>query len=155
MSSTTTTTNVTLEHPYRIGGIVAVLLSFGVLAYSLGVLARCGMGRGLCFDTTSHAAGDAGLVVFVVTFIVGVALYIYTGETASFQTRARPPETPKVAASPVTNVFPQAPAPAVAQPNVTNVFPAQPAPASAPSVTYVVAPSPSAIPANGGTILQT
>jgi hypothetical protein len=150
--STTTTTNVNLEHPYRAGGVVAVLLSFGILAYSLGVLARCGMGRGLCFDPASHAAGDAGLVAFVVTFIIGVALIVYTGSTASFQTRARPPATPTAAPSTTTNVFPQAAA-ASPQPAVTNVFPAQAAPAAAaPSVTYVLAPSSGGAPANGGVV---
>jgi hypothetical protein len=151
--TTTTTTNVNLEHPYRTGGIIAVLLSFGILAYSLGVLARCGMGHGLCFDTTSHAAGDAGLVAFIVTFIIGVALIVSTGDTASFRTPVKAPEAPKAAPSTVNNVFPQQAAAAPA-PTTTNVFPAQSAPAAQPSVTYVAAPPVATAPSNGSVIVQ-
>jgi hypothetical protein len=151
--STTTTTNVNLEHPYRTGGIVAVLLSVGILAYSLGVLARCGMGHGVCFDTATHAAGDAGLVAFFVTFIIGVALIVSTGDTASFQTKPRAPEAPKAAPAPVTNVFPQAPA-AAAQPSSVIVNSAPAAAAPQPAVTYVVAPPVTAQPTNGGVALQ-
>jgi hypothetical protein len=125
---TITRTQVDLEHPYRVAGIIMVLLSFVVLAFSLGVLARCGGGEGLCFDTSTHGAGDAGLVIFVITFIVGVAFIAYTGDTASFTQRT---ETPRPA---VTNVFPAAatPAPAV------NVYPV--AAPVAPATTVVVAP---------------
>jgi hypothetical protein len=120
--TTVTTTNVNLEHPYRTGGILAVLLSFGVLAFSLGVLNRCGGGHGVCFDTATHASGDAGLVVFILVLIIGVAMIVYTGDTASFQTRPKAPEAPKAA------------------PAVTNVFPAAAAPAPAPAPTVIVNP---------------
>jgi hypothetical protein len=134
--STITKTQVDLEHPYRAAGVIMVLLSLVVLAFSLGVLARCGGGEGVCFDTATHASGDAGLVIFVLTFIIGVALIAYTGSTASFQTRSRTPTAPAPAAPAVTNVFPQS-APA-AQPAVTNVYPQTPTPA--PATTVVVAP---------------
>jgi hypothetical protein len=127
--STTTNTRVELDHPYWGAGLVAVLVSFGILAYSLGVLARCGHGTGLCFDTATHSAGDAGLVAFIVVFIIGVALMVTTG-SAAIQTRTRTEETPKPS---VTNVITPAPAPA---PAVTNVYPSAPA---APPTTVVVA----------------
>jgi hypothetical protein len=124
--STTTNTRVDLDHPYWGAGVVAVLLSFGILAFSIGVLARCGGGSGLCFDTASHASGDAGLVAFVVVFIIGIALMVTTG-TASVMTRTRTAEPP---APSVTNVYTPAPAPAV-----TNVYPQ--APAAAPATVVV------------------
>lgn len=105
-----------------------VLLSFGILAYSLGVLARCGHGTGLCFDTATHASGDAGLVAFVVVLIIGVALMVTTG-SASVMTRSK---TSEPSAPAVTNVFPAA---APAQPVVANVYPAAP-----PATTVVVSP---------------
>jgi hypothetical protein len=132
--STITTTRVNLEHPYQVGGIIMIVLSFLILAFSLGVLARCGGGEGLCFDTSGHAAGDAGLVIFVITFIIGVALIAYTGDTASFNQRTRTPETPAPQTPSVTNVYPQAAAP---QPSVTNVYPQAAAPAP---TTVVVSP---------------
>jgi hypothetical protein len=131
MSTTITNTRVDLEHPYRVAGIILVVLSFVILAFSLGVLARCGGGEGLCFDTSGHAAGDAGLVLFVITFIIGVALMAYTGSTASFQTRSRTPEPVAAPTPQVTNVYSQAPA---APPTVTNVYP-QSTPSPATTVT--------------------
>lgn len=129
--SMTTTTRVDLEHPYRIAGIILILLSFVILAFSLGVLARCGAGEGVCFDTATHGAGDAGLVLFVIVFIIGVACVMYTGSTASITSRVRPAPAPTV-----TNVYPQAAAP---QPAVTNVYPQAPA---APGPTTVVVTPP-------------
>jgi hypothetical protein len=108
--STTTNTRVDLDHPYWGAGLIMVLLSFGILAFSLGVLARCGHGTGLCFDTASHASGDAGLVAFIVVLIIGVALMVTSG-TASVSTRTRTPEPP---APIVTNVITPAAAPAPA-----------------------------------------
>jgi hypothetical protein len=128
--STVTTTQVDLEHPYRAAGIVAVLASFVVLAFSLGVLNRCGGGKGVCFDVATHASGDAGLIIFVLLLIVGVGLIAYTGSVATFETRVRAPPAP-VAPS-VTNVV--VPAAAPASP-VTNVYPSPP-----PATTVVVAP---------------
>jgi hypothetical protein len=129
-----TTTNVDLEHPYRGAGIVAVVLSIGVLAFSLGFLARCGGGKGLCFDFATHASGDLGLIAFLLLFIIGVALIVYTGSTASFATRTKTPAPPAPPVQSTTNVFPQAAAP---QPTVTNVYPQAPA---NPSTTVVVNP---------------
>lgn len=134
--STITRTQVDLEHPYRAAGVILLVLSFVVLAFSLGVLARCGGGEGLCFDTATHGAGDAGLVVFVITFILGVALLMYTGSTASMTTRTRTPTPPAPAAPSVTNIYSQPAAPAP-QPSVTNVYP-QAAPVS--PTTVVVTP---------------
>jgi hypothetical protein len=134
--SMTTNTRVNLEHPYRTAGIILVLLSFVMLAFSLGVLARCGHGEGLCFDTASHAAGDAGLAVFVIVFIIGIACMTYTGSIASFTTRTQPATAPVAAAPTVTNVYPQAAAP---QPTVTNVYP-QAAPVAPAATTVVVSP---------------
>jgi hypothetical protein len=132
---TVTRTRVELEHPYQTAGIIVVILSLVVFAFSLGVLNRCGNGTGVCFDVSGHAAGDAGLVLFIVLLIIGVALIAYTGSAQAFTTRtqSRPP-TPAPAAPAVTNVFPQA-APAV-QPTVTNVYP-QAAPRPQPTVTNV------------------
>ena len=92
--STVSTTRVDLEHPYQTAGILVILASFVTLAFTLGVLARCGGGRGVCFDTATHAGGDAGLVLFVLLIVVGVALLAYTGSTASFRTRITPPGAP-------------------------------------------------------------
>ncbi|HEV8050373.1 MAG TPA: hypothetical protein VGP88_07245 [Thermoplasmata archaeon] len=151
MSTTTTRTRVDLEHPYRIAGIIIVILSLFVLAFTLGALERCGGGTGLCIDPTTHAAGDGGLVVFVISFIIGVALIAYTGAAASITSRTPSAPAPRAAPSTVTNVFPQT-AVAAPQPAVTNVFPAQATPAPQPSVTYVVSPPASAAPANGGNL---
>jgi hypothetical protein len=129
--STTTNTRVELDHPYWGAGLVVVLLSFGILAYSLGVLARCGHGTGLCFDTATHSSGDAGLIAFVVVLIIGVALMVTTG-SAAIQTRTRTQEP----APSVTNVITPAAAPA---PAVTNVYPSAPA---APPATVVVSARP-------------
>jgi hypothetical protein len=129
--TTTTSTQVELEHPYQAAGIVAILLSFVTLAFTLGVLARCGHGSGICLTGTSHVAGDVGLAVFVLLFIVGVALLVYTG-SGTVLTRTRTPTAPPV----VTNVVVPSTAPAAPTP-VTNVYP--PAAAAAPA-TVVVSP---------------
>jgi hypothetical protein len=130
--STTSNTRVDLDHPYWGAGVVAVLLSFGILAYSLGVLARCGHGTGLCFDTATHGAGDAGLVAFVVVLIIGVALMVTSG-TASIQTRTNTPAPP---APSMTIVNTPTPAPA---PVVSYVVPQAPV---APPTTVVVTSRP-------------
>src|SRR5580658_3422621 len=100
--STTTNTSVELDHPYWGAGLIAILASFGVLAFALGVLDRCGGGSGICFSPATHASGDAGLVAFVILFIVGVALIATTGTGAiTTQSTRRDPPTPAV-----TNVYP-------------------------------------------------
>jgi hypothetical protein len=128
--STTTDTRVDLDHPYWGAGLVMVLISFGILAFSLGVLARCGHGTGLCFDTATHASGDAGIFAFVVVFIIGVAL-IATSGTASITTQTKTQEPPAPA---VTNIITP---PAAPQPAVTNVYAQAPA---EPATTVVVTP---------------
>ena len=130
--STVTNTRVDLDHPYWGVGLFLTLVSFGILAFSLGVLARCGHGSGLCFDTATHSAGDAGLIAFVVVLIAGVALMATNGSaTVMTRTKTRDPPTPVV-----TNVITPASAP---QPAVTNVYPSAPA---APATTVVVTPHP-------------
>jgi hypothetical protein len=131
--STISTTRVDLEHPYQAAGIVVILLSFVTLAFTLGVLARCGGGSGVCFDASAHAAGSVGLVIFALVFILGVALLAYTGSSASFQTQVKAPAPPTPV---VTNVITPAPA-APTTPAVTNVYGAPAAPVP---TTVVVAP---------------
>jgi hypothetical protein len=133
--TTTTNTSVDLEHPYWGVGLVLVLISAGILAFSLGVLARCGGGNGICLSPSTHASGDAGLVAFVVLFIIGIALIATTGlaRPVTTQTTTRAPPSPSV-----TNVFPAA-APAAPQPAVTNVYSAPPA---QPTTTKVIVTPP-------------
>jgi hypothetical protein len=136
---TITSTTVELEHPYRVGGAILALVSFAILAFSLGFLSRCAEGRGLCFDTQGHAAGDAGLVAFILVFIIGVALMAYTGSTASFTTRTKTPEAVVAPTASVTNVYPQAALPPpTLPPTVTNVY--TQAPPAAPATTVIVPP---------------
>jgi hypothetical protein len=135
--TTVTSSRVDLEHPYRVGGIIMVLLSFGVLAFSLGVLARCGGGSGICLDYASHSAGDFGLIAFIGLLIIGVALIAYSG-TANIVTTQTETVAPVAAPEPsVTVVNPSVAAP---QPAVTNVFPAAPASAETPSTTVRATP---------------
>jgi hypothetical protein len=129
--TTTTSTQVNLEHPYQAAGIVAILLSFVTLAFTLGVLSRCGNGSGICLTGTSHVAGDVGLAVFVLLFIIGVALLVYTS-SGTVQTRTRTPTPPPA----VTNVIVPSAAPAAPTP-VTNVYSSTPA---TPPTTVVVTP---------------
>jgi hypothetical protein len=129
--STTTSTRVDLDHPYQAAGIGAILLSFVTLAFTLGVLARCGKGTGICLTGTSHVAGDLGLAIFVLLFVMGIALLVYTG-AGTVMTRTRSPTPPPV----VTNVIAPSAAP-VAPAAVNNVYPQAPA---APPTTVVVTP---------------
>jgi hypothetical protein len=128
--TTVTSTRVGMIHPYRVAGIIMVVLSFGVLAFSLGVLNRCGGGSGVCFDLSSHASGDAGLILFVLLLIIGVALIAYTGSADVVTTRTATPTPPTPS---VTVVNP--PVAAAPQPTVTNVYPTTPA---KPETTVVV-----------------
>ncbi|MFZ0891874.1 MAG: hypothetical protein WB778_10205 [Thermoplasmata archaeon] len=140
MTEETTENRVELEQPYRAVGIFMAVVSFIILGFTLGVLARCGGGSGVCFDPSTHAAGAAGLVLFVIFLIIGVALIAYTGSATTFSTRTSIPEVPTPPAS-TTVVLPQAAV--MAQPAVTNVYPQAPvAPEApiAPTTTVVVAP---------------
>jgi hypothetical protein len=114
-------------------GILTVLASFVVLGFTLGVLSRCGGGRGVCFDYGSHAAGDAGLILFVILLIVGVALIAYTGSATAISTRTEIREAPTPPST--TVVLPQAAA--APQPSVTNVYPQAP---ETPATTVILAP---------------
>ena len=137
MTTTTTNTQVELDHPYWGAGVVSVILSFGVLAFSLGVLDRCGGGSGICLSPSSHPSGDAGLILFVILFIVGIGLIVATGTGAMrTQTTSRDPPAPPPS-PPVTNVFPAAAAP---QPAVTNVYHETPA-AAAPTTVVITPPN--------------
>ncbi|MHB8352340.1 MAG: hypothetical protein ACYDFT_06625, partial [Thermoplasmata archaeon] len=84
---TTTNTDVELEHSYWGAGLVLILASLGVLAFSLGVLNRCGGGSGVCFSPATHASGDAGLILFVVLFIIGIALIATTSSAGAITTQ--------------------------------------------------------------------
>lgn len=100
MTTTTTNTQVELDHPYWGAGVVSVILSFGVLAFSLGVLDRCGGGSGICLSPSSHPSGDAGLILFVILFIVGIGLIVATGTGAMrTQITSRDPTTPPAVSS--------------------------------------------------------
>ncbi len=119
MSTSMSSSRVDMGHPYQAIGVLLIVVAFGILAFSLGVLARCGGGTGVCFDIKSHASGDAGLILFVIALIAGVACLAATGSEAIVTTRTRTTEAPAAAPS-VTNVFPQPTTPA---PVVTNVYP--------------------------------
>jgi hypothetical protein len=122
MAEEVTRTRVELDHPYRVVGIILVILSFITLGFTLGALARCGNGNGVCLDYSTHAAGDAGLILFVLFLIVGVALIAYSGSATATSTRTLPRMAPPAAPAPSTTVvMPQAApaAPAVVTNNVS------------------------------------
>lgn len=119
-----------IDHPYRAAGAVLIVLGVILIAFDLGVLARCGNGEGLCFDVASHGTSDAGLVLFFVLFMVGVALLVYGRGTSSTYTRTDPPAAAP-AVSPVTVVN--------TQPVQREVYVASPAP-QAPTTVVTVTP---------------
>jgi hypothetical protein len=129
MAEEVTRTHVELDHPYRVAGIILVLISFVTLGFTLGALARCGNGSGVCLDYSTHAAGDAGLILFVLFLIVGVALIAYSGSATATSTRTVPQAAPTPS---TTVVMPQsAPAaPAVVTNNVSPPVVVAPATAS-------------------------
>jgi hypothetical protein len=103
----TSTQRTTVDHPYQGFGIVLMVLAVILVAFDLGVLARCGQGSGVCFDTSSHGTSDAALVGFFVLFFIGLMLLVYT-EAGSSVTRTESPR----ASPPVMIVNPaSAPAP--------------------------------------------
>ena len=91
---TTTTQRVSAEHPYQSLGIVLVILALILVAFDLGVLARCGGGEGLCFDTSSHGTSDAALVAFFLVFVTGLILIMYTESTSSVTRTNDPVQRP-------------------------------------------------------------
>ena len=110
---TTTSGRVSVEHPFTVPGVLLVLVALVLIAFDLGVLARCGQGEGLCFDVATHGTSDAALVGFFVLFIIGIVLVMYTEASASV-TRSGPDPV----AAQVTVVSP-APTPPPAQTVVT------------------------------------
>jgi hypothetical protein len=130
---TTITQRVNAEHPYQAVGIVLLILALILVAFDLGVLARCGQGEGLCFDTSTHGTSDAALVGFFVLLVIGVALIMYTEASSSVSTtRDSPP-----------NVTVVNPAPTPTPTMVTVNTP----PPSTPSTTVTVSPPRSESPA--------
>ena len=109
---TTTTQRLTEEHPYWGAGVVLIVLSLGLVAFGLGVLARCGQGEGVCFDTATHGTSDAALVGFFLLFVIGIALVVF-GEGTVTTTRSESPRAPPAQVNVITPVpAPVAPAPA-------------------------------------------
>jgi hypothetical protein len=123
---TTTTTHLKVEHPYRGLGLFLVIVSLILVAFDVGVLARCGGGEGVCFDDTTHATSDAALVAFFVLFVLGLMLVVYSAGEVVSTMRTNP--TPPPATPPVAVVtVPQSPPPATT--NVTvNPAPVTPTP---------------------------
>jgi uncharacterized iron-regulated membrane protein len=123
MTATTTSTSsqeIALKHPYWVGGVVLIIISLILLGYSLGFLVRCGAGRlGICLDFSTHAFGTAALALFVVLFIVGILLLLYTGgATVTTSTT-----TPVFVTQPAVTVVPTQSAPPPASPTTVNVNP--------------------------------
>jgi hypothetical protein len=129
----TTTQRTSVEHPYQIMGIIVMIAALVLVAFDLGVLAQCGAGHGVCFDTATHATSDAALVGFFVLFFVGLILVMYSESSSSVTRSESPPRAP----AQVTVVTPAAPAPVA--PSVTvNTAPA--APLATPAIVTVNAP---------------
>lgn len=123
MTTTTSTRQVALDHPYWGVGVALIIIAFVVLAFSLGVLSRCpGSGHGVCLDlkTTNHVLGAAGLILFVILLIVGIVLLVYTGArtfTAQTTTATAPAPAPTVIVPPASA------APTTPPPTTVNVNP--------------------------------
>ena len=97
----TTTQRVSAEHPYQTLGIILVILALILVAFDLGVLARCGGGSGVCFDTSSHGTSDAALVGFFLVFVIGLVMIMYTESSSSVtSTRDSPSNVTVVAPAP-------------------------------------------------------
>jgi hypothetical protein len=112
MATSTTRQEVSLDHPYKVLGVVTVIASLILIAFDLGVLESCGAGHGICLDWGTHRVGDAALVAFFILFLVGVLLIVYTGAstTVSTHTTRVPPEPERPASQPVVAfVSPAAP----------------------------------------------
>jgi hypothetical protein len=126
MTTTRTSSEMRLEHPYLGAGIVVIVLSLALVALDLGVLARCGGGGkvGVCFDPATHGLSDVALVAFFILFIIGLMMVMYTGasETVTSETqRTSPPPAPTVvvaSASPPATTVNVTPAPAASAPTV-------------------------------------
>jgi hypothetical protein len=125
----TTTQRTTVDHPYWGVGVALMIVAVILVGFDLGVLARCGQGEGVCFDTSSHGTSDAALVGFFILFFIGLSLVMYADSGSSVTRTESAPRAPQV-----TVVNPAA-APAPATINVTAA-----APAPAPSMVTVNAP---------------
>jgi hypothetical protein len=117
MAASTTTQQVSLEHPYKVVGVVTVVASLILIAFDFGFLESCGAGHGICVDWGTHRVGTAALIAFFILFLIGVVLIIYTGasSTVSTQTTRIRPEPP--APSPVVAFVP----PVASPPSSTTV----------------------------------
>jgi hypothetical protein len=128
-----TTQRLTEEHPYVGAGVVLIILSLGLIAFGLGVLAQCGHGSGVCFDPATHATSDGALVGFFVLLIIGVAMVLYQeGSVTTTRTDSPPAPTPQV------NVITPAAAPIAPAPTTFVVN--SPAPSPPPSTVTISTP---------------
>jgi hypothetical protein len=123
VASSTSTQSVSLEHPYKVPGIIAIIASLILIAFDLGFLVTCGSSHGICLDWGTNRVGTGALIAFFILFLFGIILIVYTGAstTLTSQTTRVAPPTP-----------PPTPPPA---PAVTVVAPAAAPPASTTSVT--------------------
>jgi hypothetical protein len=103
-----------------------MIIALVMVAFDLGVLARCGGGSGVCFDTATHATTDAALIGFFVLFIIGLMLILYTeAGSSTTRTESAPRSAPQVtivnppAAAPATSISVNTPAPAAPPTRVT------------------------------------
>jgi len=122
MAANTTTQQVSLEHPYKVPGILLMVVSVIVIAFDLGALETCGHGTGICVDWATHRAATAALIVFFILFMVGIVLIVYTGASTTIRsvTTRVPSESPP-APPPVTVVAPSSAPPS--SPTTVNVNP--------------------------------
>ena len=125
----TTTQRTTVTHPYSTLGVIVMIAALVLVAFDLGILARCGAGEGLCFDAATHGTSDGALVAFFILFFVGLTLVLYT-DTGTSVTRS---ESPRPSAPQVLVVNPAAPASVTVNAN-------PPAPVSSPTVVTVRSP---------------
>lgn len=129
MAMNTSTQEVRLDHPYKVAGIILVVLSLVFIAVDLGALEGCGNGTGVCVDWATHRVATAALVLFFILFMVGVIMIIYTGasSTVSSVTTRVPPASPPPSAPPAVTVVAAAPAPAPPSTTINVNPPRQPA----------------------------
>lgn len=131
MAVSTSTQRVSLEHPYKDAGIVVMVLSLILIAFDIGFFELCGGGTGVCVDFGTHRAGTTALLVFFITFVLGIVMIVYTGASTSVTSA-----TTRVAAPPTVV--------AAAPPQVTVVAPAAPSPPPPATTVYVGPPRQSA-----------